>query len=202
VPGFSYQPPLFGHKRLLNFDAYSFPDVGGWVVIAAGSLAFVVWFIEWYRHRKLTHKTKLVPSIATGLLFLMLASCNTKPEPFQIGKDACYYCKIGITDKRFGGEVISKKGMIRKFDDLHCVISFLKGGGEDEENISRKVTVNFDKPNEFIDVSSATFVISPELKSPMGSNAAGFASKEAAENYAKGKQAEIINWKQLNKKVQ
>jgi copper chaperone NosL len=52
VPGLSYQPPLFGHKRLLNFDAYSFPDVGGWVVIGASILAFSVWFIEWYRHRK------------------------------------------------------------------------------------------------------------------------------------------------------
>ena len=52
VPGLSYQPPLFGHKRLLNFDAYSFPDVGGWVVIGASILAFTVWFVEWYRHRK------------------------------------------------------------------------------------------------------------------------------------------------------
>ena len=52
VPGLSYQPPLFGHKRLLNFDAYSFPDVGGWVVIGASVLAFSVWFMEWYRHRK------------------------------------------------------------------------------------------------------------------------------------------------------
>ncbi|MBI3137440.1 MAG: hypothetical protein HYZ15_02520 [Sphingobacteriales bacterium] len=53
VPGFSYQPPLFGHKRLLNFDAYSFPDVGGWVVAGASALAFLVWLIEWYRHRKI-----------------------------------------------------------------------------------------------------------------------------------------------------
>jgi copper chaperone NosL len=42
VPGLSYQPPLFGHKRLLNFDAYSLPDVGGWIVIAAAVLAFAV----------------------------------------------------------------------------------------------------------------------------------------------------------------
>src|SRR5215470_13251613 len=52
VPGLSYQPPLFGHKRLLNFDAYSLPDVGGWIAVAAGCLAFAVWFVEWYRQRK------------------------------------------------------------------------------------------------------------------------------------------------------
>lgn len=56
VPGLSYQPPLFGHKRLLNFDAYSFPDVGGWVVIGAAVLAFGVWFAEWYHQRKKNKK--------------------------------------------------------------------------------------------------------------------------------------------------
>jgi copper chaperone NosL len=58
VPGLSYQPPLIGHKRILNFDSYSFPDVGGWIVISAGILAFGVWFAEWYHQRKLEKKTK------------------------------------------------------------------------------------------------------------------------------------------------
>ena len=52
VPGLSYQPPLIGHKRLLNFDAYSMPGVAGWIVIGAGFLAFSVWFVEWYMYRK------------------------------------------------------------------------------------------------------------------------------------------------------
>ncbi len=52
VPGLSYQPPQIGHKRHLNFDAYSFPDVGGWIVVGAAVLAFGVWFYEWYIHRK------------------------------------------------------------------------------------------------------------------------------------------------------
>lgn len=36
VPGMTYQPPLIGYKQLLNFGAYSFPDIGGYVFIAAG----------------------------------------------------------------------------------------------------------------------------------------------------------------------
>lgn len=56
VPGLSYQPPIFGHKRLLNFDAYSFPDVAGWIVVGAGLLAGIVWFLEWRRSRKLNTK--------------------------------------------------------------------------------------------------------------------------------------------------
>ena len=58
VPGLSYQPPLIGHKRILNFDSYSFPDAGGWIVIGAAILAFGVWFAEWYHHHKLEKKQK------------------------------------------------------------------------------------------------------------------------------------------------
>ncbi len=34
IPDMTYQPPLFGWKVLLNFTAGSFPDVGGWLIIA------------------------------------------------------------------------------------------------------------------------------------------------------------------------
>lgn len=36
VPGMAYQPPLLGYKELLNFGAYSMPDIGGWLFVAMG----------------------------------------------------------------------------------------------------------------------------------------------------------------------
>lgn len=36
VPGMAYQPPLIGYKQLLNFAAFSIPDIGGWIFIACG----------------------------------------------------------------------------------------------------------------------------------------------------------------------
>lgn len=47
VPGMAYQPPLIGHKKLLNFDAYSMPDVGGYVIIVVVFIAAVIWFLEY-----------------------------------------------------------------------------------------------------------------------------------------------------------
>jgi copper chaperone NosL len=38
VPGMAYQPPLIGTKELLNFIAYSAPDIGGWAFITTGVL--------------------------------------------------------------------------------------------------------------------------------------------------------------------
>jgi len=39
VPGMSYQPPLIGTKQLLNFTAFSGPDIGGWIFLASALLA-------------------------------------------------------------------------------------------------------------------------------------------------------------------
>ena len=45
VPGMSYQPPLIGYKQLLNFGAYSIPDVGGWLFVVAGVLLFIAYLL-------------------------------------------------------------------------------------------------------------------------------------------------------------
>lgn len=33
IPGMSYQPPLIGSQKLLNFNAISMPDFGTWIII-------------------------------------------------------------------------------------------------------------------------------------------------------------------------
>ena len=54
VEGMAYQPPLIGHKQLLNFDAWSTPDIGGWVLFGVMALLAGVYFLELrvYRQRK------------------------------------------------------------------------------------------------------------------------------------------------------
>lgn len=46
VPGMSYQPPLIGTKQLLNFTAFSGPDIGGWIFIASALLVITALLIE------------------------------------------------------------------------------------------------------------------------------------------------------------
>lgn len=52
VPGMVYQPPLLGTKQLLNFTAYSGPDIGSWFFIVSGVLVFIALFIETRRTLK------------------------------------------------------------------------------------------------------------------------------------------------------
>src|SRR5829696_4394836 len=203
VPGLSYQPPLLGHKTLLNFDAYSYPDVGGWIVIAVGSIFFLVWGYEWYKNRSRTTATtqfKTASPIA-ALLLLFISSCTTKPEAFKLGKDICDDCKMTIMDAKFGGEIITKKGRTYKFDDAHCLAHFIKGGNVKEADIEQAVFSNYEQENTFLDSKAAQFVISDQLKSPMNSNAAAFANKANAEQKAKETAGTVKNWDELFKSL-
>lgn len=199
VPGLSYQPPLFGHKRLLNFDAYSFPDVGGWIVIAAGALAFAVWFVEWYHQRKLKTNPRTIPkvAVAAGVAVFFISSCSNKPQPINYGKDVCDNCKMTIVDPKFGGEIVTKKGKVYKFDDPSCMIHFLRSGAVKETEIAQRLFINFQKQNDFIDVNKAVLLVSPELKTPMGGNAAAFISQQDAEKVKESANGEIVNWNDI-----
>jgi copper chaperone NosL len=53
VPGMAYQPPLIGYKQLLNFGAYSMPDIGGWIFISVGVLLFLCVIAAWKKSKKM-----------------------------------------------------------------------------------------------------------------------------------------------------
>lgn len=57
VPGMSYQPPLFGSKELLNFKAFSYPDIGGWIMISVALILIVLSFLEYKDSRKVLKNT-------------------------------------------------------------------------------------------------------------------------------------------------
>ncbi len=198
VPGLSYQPPLFGHKRLLNFDAYSFPDVGGWVVVAAAALAFGVFFGEWWHQRRQTRKKKTAYGLPVIILICLgFASCSSGPEPFKYGSDTCHTCKMGIVDPKFGGELITKKGKVYKFDDINCLQHFIRSGAVEEKDIKRKLVINFEKGNDFLDAEQAVYVQDEAIRSPMGGHAAAFSSRNAADNFLKTQPGQLRTWKEL-----
>lgn len=47
VPGMAYQPPIIGYKKLLNFEAFSQPDFGGYLLIFAGIFLAVAVFYRY-----------------------------------------------------------------------------------------------------------------------------------------------------------
>ncbi|HZF64490.1 MAG TPA: nitrous oxide reductase accessory protein NosL, partial [Chitinophagaceae bacterium] len=106
-------------------------------------------------------------------------------------------CKMTIMDPKFGGEIVTKKGRIFKFDDTHCVANFLKRRGVALDNIHQTLFVHYQNA-AFVDVQSTEFVVSTQLKSPMGGNAAAFSTKGEAEKHAETLDgSKVTNWATL-----
>lgn len=59
VPGMVYTPPLIGYKELLNFGAYSIPDIGGWLFIGCGILLGYCTAQEWRSEKQQVQKAKI-----------------------------------------------------------------------------------------------------------------------------------------------
>lgn len=184
VPGMSYQPPIIGYKNLLNFTAYSGPDIGGWIMIISGAIAGMLLGWEQFLRKGGSSPLPVAASsnaafsaAATLLIAMSLSGCDAGPEPMRYGQDECTGCKMTIADQRFGAEIITKKGRVLKFDDLCCMADYVKEGHITEGEIKQRVVADFNHPNLFLPVESALFLKNDELKSPMRADSAAFATE-------------------------
>lgn len=199
VPGMAYQPPLIGYKQLLNFGAFSTPDVGGWLIVATGifllaAFLFEIGALERFR------KIKNTAIVVSGLL-LLLQSCNSAgPDPIKLNKENCAFCQMTISDGRFAAELITEKGRIYKFDDLSCMMHFSKENNH--RTYKHKFVNDYNEVNTLIKVKDSYFIHSINIRSPMGGNIAAFANKDLAEKFTLDWHTEVFSWEHLNHYVE
>ena len=199
VPGMAYQPPLIGFKQLLNFGAYSIPSTGGWIFVAVGVMLLFVVIFEWRRNKiKLMISTRMHLVLLT-IFIISLGGCSTSPQPIRIGQDNCDFCKMTISDNRFGAEIVTKKGKVFKFDDEHCVVAFLDSNKIEQQQIDGIYFTNFSNPHQLINVKEACFLQSPSLKSPMNGNIVAFSNEDSLINLLPTFKGNKISWEDMQK---
>lgn len=199
VPGMAYQPPLIGFKQLLNFGAYSIPALGGYLFLGVGILLLAINILEY----KIKRRFKAIvnkPAIAAALaISVFLSSCNTSTTPIVLRKDNCSYCKMPFGDARFGAELISSKGKIYKFDDSHCLLSFMSESGEATNN-SKIYFVDFSGNHSFIPAQQALYLKSEAFRTPMNGNIAAFQSEESLQIAKQKFGGTPLKWDEINQK--
>ena len=130
-------------------------------------------------------------------LSLIGYSCAVKPEPLAYGQDACYVCKMTLVDKKFGAEIVTRKGKIYKFDDTNCMINFHNSGVEPEENMADRLVIDFDNPGNLINAQEAFYLKSNHVQSPMGGQVAAFVSMEQFKRYNKELNGILLSWGEM-----
>lgn len=194
VPGMAYQPPLIGFKQLLNFGAYSFPDVGGYIFLSVGFILVITAFLEWKRAAK---KNLPLTAILSWPLLLLLQSCNTTAEPIVFGKDQCQFCKMIISERSFGAELITQKGKVYKFDDAHCMLSFMKSGTAGSKETAAIYLVDYAQKEKLIVASDAFILKGEKIRGPMAGNIAAFETEDSMKSFQQQWNAQQVSWKDI-----
>ena len=105
----------------------------------------------------------------------ILLGCTPQPEPLAYNHDACHTCKMTLTDKKYGAEIVTKKNKIYKFDDINCMINFINSGEVAEDEIAFKLVIDYSNPDRgLFEAAEAFYLLSDQLRSPMASEVAAF----------------------------
>ena len=140
--------------------------------------------------------------LSLGLICLILAlnSCEIKPAPINFGTDSCNFCKMTIVDQQHAAQYVTDKGKQFKFDAVECMLNDLSERGMG--NIQLMLVSDYGQPGAMTDAVGAAYLISEEIKSPMGANLSSFASNSKAEETLKTHGGELFTWKEMLSKYQ
>lgn len=202
VPGMAYQPPLIGFKQLLNFGAYSIPDLGGWMFVLSGLALLLAVGYEAGWLGRIWPRLRPHTLLSGVFLALSLAACSQNgPEPLALHQDQCDFCKMTIADGRFGAELITAKGRVYKFDDLSCLVRYAKQETSAASG-AQYFVCDYRAKNTLRPVDQVFFLHDPALRSPMAGNVAAFATRAALEAYWGKPQAPVLSWAEAQKQLQ
>jgi copper chaperone NosL len=100
---------------------------------------------------------------------------------------------MAISEKRYAAELLDKQGDAYKFDDIGCLLNFVKRNRP-------AVTAYFFVDQEsgaWLKPEKAFFVRSSKFKTPMNSSIVAFADQEKAQAVAQETGGELLSFEQL-----
>jgi copper chaperone NosL len=100
-----------------------------------------------------------------------------------------------IVDKQHAAQFVNDKGKTYNFDAAECLVNYLNG--VDQESIGMLLVTDYNEPESLIDATSATFIISEDMPSPMGANLSATSSKEEADGLLQNKTGQLYTWDEL-----
>ena len=126
---------------------------------------------------------------------IILSSCNVSPEAIHYNFDECAYCKMKISDIRFGAELVTTKGKIYKYDSAECLVrTYIE---DEQKKYAYILVTNYGQTHNLMDASTSTYLISENQPSPMGGNLSAYEHKSQAEIILAEKGGKTLNFDDL-----
>jgi copper chaperone NosL len=139
---------------------------------------------------------RLTSTPALALIALLATTaCQRGPRPLVAGTDACDFCRMTISDVRFGAELMSRTGRVHTFDAIECLASFYLDA-EARDDV-RSVWVADFESGRLVTADSAVFLQGGSLRSPMGRSLVAFAAGSDTQALVRQFGGSILSWSSL-----
>jgi nitrous oxidase accessory protein len=113
-------------------------------------------------------------------LALVLAACVRGPAPIAYGDAECGYCRMEVTDRRFGTQLITPTGKVLTFDSIECLADYVAATQARGSSGEAWVT-DWLNPGTLVRAERARFVrVGGAAGSPMGRGLVAVATDSAA----------------------
>ena len=126
-----------------------------------------------------------------SVVFVALAAaCSAAaagPPEIVIDRTACSHCSMLISEPRYAAAYQVSGAEARVFDDIGCLLDAVRG-----ERGDVRFWFHDAGDGEWIDGSEATFVASPEIRTPMGGGIIAFRDGAAADRAAAAQRGERV----------
>ncbi|WKK59517.1 nitrous oxide reductase accessory protein NosL [Sphingobacterium sp. BN32] len=132
------------------------------------------------------------------LLMFGLQACqgNNEPKPIKYGSDQCAYCKMTVSDPRFGTQLLTKKGRAYNFDDVQCMVAFVKENQVKKEDVAVFFLPDY-STNKLLPAEKMFYLKSEKLKSPMRGDIAAFSDSADLEKTKASVGGTTMTWDDL-----
>ncbi len=128
-----------------------------------------------------------------------MAACQSrKPRPVEIeASDMCSFCRMAISEKQYAAEFVDREGNLFKFDDIGCMLRFVR-----ERNLKSEAAAHFVvdyERRDWLEGEKAYYLKSEAIHSPMGGGLVAFRERAKAEEYAAKLSGKVLKFDDVSK---
>ncbi len=125
----------------------------------------------------------------------LMGAGDIKPVPIMPEADECAQCRMAVEDEHLAAELIAADGAVLKFDELGCMVAFVKARGP-RLAPPRALFVKDFKTTAWLPLARATIVKS-KFPTPMRYGLLAFGSPAEAKRLEARHAGPLTSWKAL-----
>lgn len=141
-----------------------------------------------------------VLSVVMVLVLAFQTGCTPGPRDLQMGQEECAHCRMLISEEAFASQVVMNRGRTFAFDSIECMAAWV-ATHESPETMHSVWVPDFNEPGSWLDASSAVFLQSESIRSPMGLSLIAFGNEDSEESQRAASGGRMLGWSDIQQLV-